>query len=237
MDKVKSIFICVFLALLCVLTSQCIFLMWAFRDDYTSVSKQMLVITTQAQIATTQWAGYSKQLNDLLASPKTQESIGLFLRSGDDLNRSIKRFNVTLDLLNTAIKNTDKNVNENFIPAATSTLNRVESAVDQVLIQEGTSTARALTTTIRVTNDQLQIIGKSFDKTLNNLNISVLEFNKIVGDPNIKKSIENTVKTTEATLQTINNIEKKTEMLLTPPRLLYRVLKETAIIVGRIFIP
>ena len=61
--------------------------------------------------ATDAWGAFSQEQLALFRNPKTQQSIGLFLRSGDDLNRAVKRFNGLLDDVRDTVKATNANLN------------------------------------------------------------------------------------------------------------------------------
>lgn len=67
----------------------------------------------QVNLAASEQRAFLKRQQDLFEDPKTQRSIGLALRTGDDLNLTVKKLNHTLDVFN---DKTLAQVNDQVLP-------------------------------------------------------------------------------------------------------------------------
>lgn len=112
--------------------------------------------STEVSLAAVEQRAFLKRQQDLFEAPQTQRSIGLALRTGDDLNRTVKKLNRTLDLFN---DRTLLTINDRILPNAADLLASGDSMIRttalvvqadgnalRLLAEEGTLTVRQLGT-------------------------------------------------------------------------------------------
>lgn len=227
--KIKDVSI----SILCILLSVFAIKLISITDklsDYLDIT----YMTTQTAI--NEWVSYSHQLNVLISSPKTQQSIGMFLRSGDDINRLIKRANITLDNTNGLIANLDVSLNQKFIPENTKLIAKTNEnlsliASDMRMYLDETNDQIVLTST------NVQNVLLDSQKTIVASRDAINNISNAITDPQIKSIVNNIDKTTELAVQSMKHVEEKTYQLVKPVNIFYRVLKEVGIFAWRMFKP
>jgi hypothetical protein len=179
----------------------------------------------------------SGQIRDLIGSEKSQRSLGLLIRSGDDINRIFKRTNETLDILQEGIRNTDNELNRKTLPAATAAIQQTEAATRQAVstiaeIGQLAETAKGdLHSTAAALADTLDGARKSVSAA-----IEAIESMRVIAEGPIAESAKNVERGTLAAAETLENTRKITERWARPPRLIWSVLSSIGSFAYRTFL-
>lgn len=181
---------------LCLLTYTAYQALPQIKEDYSHIKKDLNEVTEE-------WLKYNKNLSTLMNSPQTQRSIGLFMRTGDDVNSLVKKMDNTVNSLNQLIKNTDKNLNQVAIPNANSLIS---------------NTKKEMLTTF----SNLQGPIKETERLLKSSTILVEDFNKnttslaeswIATSDTANKTIQSFESTKITTDQILRNVEYDTKRM------------------------
>ena len=134
----------------------------------------------------------SEAQNKLITDQKTQEGIAVLLRQADDLARTVKKVNITLDKVNNEIlPNTNKTLvaSANTINQAGTTLRQTEKSIasltlkGEIILDSSNSSIIELQAllaqpNLRLIVDNLTVSSAASIDTVKQLNVSVAEINK-----------------------------------------------------------
>ena len=158
------------------------------RRSVIGVTKKVNPVLQDLQTASREVANSAKDLADtskaqkeLLTNEKTQRAIGLFLRSGDDLNRTVKKVNIALD-----------QINYDTIPKFNNTLDSTDNIIN-------------------TSNKIIIKLADKTELILDDTDQAVRELNSLLADPNIRRAIEGVALAASATGHTAIAVEVTAE--------------------------
>lgn len=184
MKVLKIITLCLLIAILggiCYITVYLCLVLPQLKKDYTAARNEFIS-------ATAEWKRSTKATTDLWNSEKTQTSIGLLLRTGDDLNRGAKKFNATMDSLNQLIINTDRSLNQVTFPNANLAIVNTNTSVQETFlalqepIKSSNELLKEVTTLVEDTNKGTTELTASVIKTTELVNSSIEENKPVVNE-------------------------------------------------------
>lgn len=202
------------------------------------MQKDYIEITNGLKKSIIEWTEYSSQLNQLLKSQKTQESLGLLLRSGKNLDRATLKVNNFIDQLTLLMKRTDSNLNEKLFPQVLETIQNTEESI-VTIPNKLDAPAEAIVRVFETMDSNTKLIGQETVIALAETTIAIKETEKAVqsidkqiNNPSIGHSISNIEEITESGSKSMDAIYRK---LVSTKNFVYRLFREIGFGVWRIF--
>lgn len=233
----KRALICALLGLSCAVMVQAYLLLSDMRDLVTVTGIRVNSVASELTDSIYEWRAYTAKLEFQLDDPQVKRGMGLLLRSGDDLARTIKRANVTLENLNDAIRDTSSNLNDRLIPAALLAIDRTASTVnDQTLpdvdraLQSTARAAEAARDAIRDTSSEISASMVGVRKAIEGIEARV-------NDPRFDSILMNVDAAAGHANASLDAVEKKTKQMIKPVHWIWRGIREAAVVTGRVLIP
>jgi len=219
----KRSLLCLFLASLPPISYQVYMLVYEARIALNLSQEEAIILSCKANDIISRGNDYLEKQQAKFENDKTQESIGLLLRSGNDINQGIKAINETVRELRLAIRETSENINKNAIPSFT---NAVEL------------TARNLNeTTIPEINKAIELFTQDSHSVLHESQLAIEAMRFRVEDKKFDEIIENIEQATAHANESLYHVEVTTKRLTKPVHWFWRGVKTTVVVVGRIFVP
>lgn len=223
LSLLKRSLICLFLASLPPISYQVYMLVYEARIALNLSQEEAIILSCKANDIISRGNDYLEKQQAKFENDKTQESIGLLLRSGNDINQGIKAINETVRELRLAIRETSENINKNAIPSFT---NAVEL------------TARNLNeTTIPEINKAIELFTQDSHSVLHESQLAIEAMRFRVEDKKFDEIIENIEQATAHANESLYHVEVTTKRLTKPVHWFWRGVKTTVVVVGRIFVP
>ena len=146
LEKLQKIFILIFIGTLIWGGTELSLLLRLYRQQSTSVLQDIQSASKSISISAQSFQQVSESQRKLLESDSTQRSIGLLLRTGDDLNRTVKKLNVAIDGFNESLRL----VNSETLPKINTTIDNTNTLIFQcsdgirIIINSSDSTIQEL---------------------------------------------------------------------------------------------
>ncbi len=211
-DGIRKILECAVWVFLLAVLAQGYLLFSEARETLRMAKEHALLLSHESTAALGAWREYSNSLKAQLEDKEVQRSIGLFLRSGDDLGRTIKKANVTLDVLQNAIRDTSDHFNGRLVPTVLVALDRASGDLRKTL----DNTDRVLESTADAVN-QLSMQGNSLTREVNeNLSVSKRAIEALearANSPEVDATMYHVAKAAESSAATARRVEKLTRPL------------------------
>lgn len=191
--------------LLCLISFQVYQAQQALKIDYNNIKKDF-------QNETADLLKMKQQMIDFLSTKQTQRSLGLLVRSGDDINAMIKRMNYTLDNLDTLITRTDTNLNQNIFPNVNKAIDNTSASVQKTLkdleepIQNANKLIQSATKAVDKFSKDTTDLAEAWIEASNTINTAVSDINAMVP----KDSVSNIIRNLEYVTKRFGDIEDAT---------------------------
>jgi methyl-accepting chemotaxis protein len=162
MNSVKQALHCLLLTILCAIGVKAYLTIGPAQEAIIRASLQAEQALMETRAAVAEWKEYSRAARVQFDDPQVRRGVGLLLRSGDDLARTVKKANVLLDDTRDAIRDTSENINSRLVPAALVAIEEVSGDIHNTL----DNTDRALEATIDAV-EQISVHGELLTQEVN----------------------------------------------------------------------
>lgn len=233
----KRSLLCLFLASLVGVSIQGYLLIQEARETLVYGRQQIDAVTQEARDSLREWKTYTAELRAQANDPQIRRGIGLLLRSGDDLARTIKKANVVLETLNDAIRDTSAAINGRTLPGLDLAISRTADQIHDSTLPEIARTLQAATSATESARDAIKDTSVEINKSVITFQKSIESINIRINDSRIDSIVSNIESATNNGNKTLQHIEKKTSQLVKPIHWFWRGLKSGIVIIGRIFVP
>lgn len=233
----KRSLLCLFLASLVGVSIQGYLLIQEARETLVYGRQQIDAVTQEARDSLREWRTYTSELRAQANDPQVKRGIGLLLRSGDDLARTIKKANVVLEDLSDAIRDTSAHLNERTLPGLDLAINRTADQIHDSTLPEIARTLQAATSATESARDAIQTSSSELALSLVGVRRSVEGIEARINDPHVDAIMTNIDAATARASESLFHVEQATKRLTRPIHWFWRGLKSGAVVVGRIFIP
>lgn len=237
LSLLKRSLICLFFASLCAVCFQGYLLIQDARETLIYGRQQIDVVTQEARDGLREWKAYTAELRAQANDPQVRRGIGLLLRSGDDLARTVKKANVVLEDLSNAIRDTSAAINERTLPGLDLAISRTADQIHDSTLPEIARTLQAATAATESARDAIQSSSSELALSLVGVRRSVESIEARINDPHVDNILTNIDAATARASESLFHVEQATKRLTRPVHWFWRGLKSGAVVVGRVFVP
>jgi len=236
LEYLQKALLCLLLAVFSAVGVKLYIILAEVQKAVKSTTSQAQQAITEAQAGIVKWQEYSELLKAQADDPQGKRGVGLLLRSGDDLARTIKKANVTIDNLNIAITETRESTRK-VLTSADVAISNADQRINSELLPAATM---AIMQTVEAVNEVSDSIKPITDQIIENLTASRRAIEALearVKDPQYDAIIRNISAATASASETLFHVERKTKELTRPISWIWRGVRGAAVVAGRVLIP
>lgn len=209
---VKQVLQCLLLAILCAVGVKAYLSIHPAQYAITRAGLQAEQALVETMAAVAEWKEYSRAARVQFDDPQVRRGVGLLLRSGDDLARTVKKVNGLLDDTRDAIRNTSDNINNRLVPSALVAIDRASGDIHSTLA-ESDLTLRTTTLVVERVSASAEILTHQVNETLSASKRAIEALEARTTSSQLTATMFHVQQAAEASADTARRVEKLTRPL------------------------